>query len=43
MLRARMRGPLRAEGGPVAAPPQLPPRGVAHEVDRVLGPGTLFN
>ena len=38
MLRAGMRGPLRAEGGPVAAPPQLPPRGVAHEVARLLGP-----
>merc|ERR1712037_825955 len=38
MLRARVRGPLSALGGPVPSPPQLPPRGVAHEVDRVLGP-----
>ena len=45
MLRAGMRGPLRAEGGPVAAPPQLPPRGVAHELARLLGrqgPKILF-
>ena len=45
MLRAGMRGPLSALGGLVAAPPQLPPRGVAHELARLLGrqgPNILF-